>query len=70
MAKSQPHPKTLPHPVLKRIKYRSKLDGQRYIDPGQEEVTFEHLADEDYALLRKKNIIGEPGTAAPAKAES
>lgn len=44
-----------PHVVLRRIKYRSRLEGERYIDPGTGElVTFEHMLDRwrDYKQLR------------------
>lgn len=58
--------KAQPHPVLRRIKYRSGLEGQRYIDPGTEEVPFDHLDDVGYQLLLKKKIIGLPGSAKPA----
>ena len=46
--------KLLPHVVLKRIKYRSHLDGERYIDPGTGElVTFEHITEwRSYKALR------------------
>ncbi len=54
------------HDVLKRLKYRSKLPGERYIDPGQEQVTFDHLSDADYLLLLRKHII-RPAAPAPAK---
>lgn len=49
--------KTKPHNILKRIKYRSHLDGMRYINPGQEVVPFDHLSDRDYTMLRRKRII-------------
>lgn len=49
--------KTNKHEVLKRLKYRSKLPGERYIDPGAELVTFEHLSDVAYLLLRRKKTI-------------
>jgi hypothetical protein len=38
--------KAQPHVVLRRTKYRSRLPGERYIDPGTGEVvTFEHIED-------------------------
>jgi len=46
---------TQPHVILKRVKYRSKLPGMRYIDPGSGElVTFEHMIGRwrDYKFLR------------------
>jgi hypothetical protein len=44
----------LPHVILKRVKYRSRLPGERYIDPGTGElVTFEHIEDwRNYKALR------------------
>ncbi len=57
------------HDVLARIKYRSHLDGERYIDPGTEQVTFEHLDDTGYQLLLMKNII-KPVGGAPKDEES
>lgn len=44
-----------PHVVTRRLKYRSRLEGERYIDPGTGElVTFEHMLDRwrDYKFLR------------------
>jgi hypothetical protein len=53
-----PKDKTKPHDIVKMtIKYRSKLDGERYIAPGAEQATFEHLSDADYILMRRKNLI-------------
>lgn len=54
------------HDVLVRIKYRSHLEGERYIDAGAEQVTFEHLSDADYQLLLMKKIIS-PATASKTK---
>jgi len=44
----------LPHVILKRVKYRSHLPDERYIDPGTGElVTFKHIADwRNYKALR------------------
>lgn len=44
----------LPHVVLKRIKYRSRLPDERYIDRGTGElVTFEHITEwRNYQALR------------------
>lgn len=44
----------LPHVILKRVKYRSRLPNERYIDPGTGElVTFEHIEDwRNYKALR------------------
>ena len=60
------------HYVLKRIKYRSHLEGERYIDPhpknedGTEQtITLGHLSDEDILLLRKLKIVKK----APKKAQ-
>jgi len=36
------------HDVLRRIKYRSRLKGERYINPGDEQITLDHLSDTDY----------------------
>lgn len=59
------------HEVCKRLKYRSHLDGVRYIDPYTEQVTFEHLDDADYLLLiRSKKIklaAEKPAAKKPAK---
>lgn len=46
--------KAQPHVVLRRIKYRSKLPDERYIDPDTGElVTFEHIEDwRNYKFLR------------------
>ena len=43
-----------PHVILRRVKYRSHLPGERYIDPGTGElVTFEHITDwRNYKALR------------------
>lgn len=49
--------KTKKHEILFRLKYKSHTPEARYIDPGQEQVTFEHLADADYLKLRKKRFI-------------
>lgn len=73
MATIDPKDKTKPHDIVKMtIKYRSHLDGQRYIEPGAETVTFEHLSDADYVLMRRKNLIkpaAEPAKASAAKKE-
>lgn len=61
--------KTKIHDILKRIKYRSKLEGQRYIDPGEEQVTFEHLDDAGYLKLVKKKFIKPAATAGKTPAE-
>lgn len=61
-----PKDKTKLHDITKRIKYQSRLPGARYIDPGTEQVTFEHLSDTDYLLLRRKRII-KPAAAAVSK---
>ncbi len=44
----------LPHVILRRVKYRSHLPGERYIDPGTGElVNFEHIEDwRNYKALR------------------
>lgn len=46
--------KAQPHVILQRVKYRSRLPGERYIDPGSGElVTFEHIEDwRNYKALR------------------
>lgn len=55
--------KAQPHQPLRRIKYRSGLDGQRYVDPdpekdwAKENLTMEHLDDVGYKLLLKKRVI-------------
>jgi hypothetical protein len=59
-------PQDGPHEVLTRIKYRSHLPGERYIDPGAETPTFEHLDDTGYQLLLMKNIIRPVGAGAAA----
>jgi hypothetical protein len=48
-----------PHVILRRVKYRSHLPDERYIDPGTGElVTFEHIADwRSYKALRDGNHI-------------
>lgn len=69
MAAIDPKDKTKPHDIVKMtVKYRSHLDGERYIKPGEEQVTFEHLSDADYILMRRKNLIRpavETAAAAP-----
>lgn len=60
-------PQDGPHEVLRRIKYRSHLEGERYIDPGVETPPFDHLSDADYQLLLMKKIIRPVGAAAPAE---
>lgn len=63
-----PKDKTKPHDIVKMtIKYRSHLEGQRYIEPGAETVTFEHLSDADYILMRRKNLIRPVAETAAAK---
>ncbi len=49
----------LPHVILRRVKYRSHLPGERYIDPGTGElVNFEHIEDwRNYKALRDGNHI-------------
>ena len=59
--------KSKPHEVLKRIKYRSGYADSRYIDPGEEVVTMEHLDDSGYALLVKLKYIAPVKTKSPAK---
>ena len=59
------------HDVCKRLKYRSHLDGMRYIEPYSEQVTFEHLEDADYLLLiRSKKIKLAETKPAPKKAST
>ena len=70
MAAIDPKDKSKPHDIVKMtIKYRSRLDGERYIKPGEEKVPFDHLSDADYILMRRKNLI-RPAveTAAPKPA--
>lgn len=58
MANIDPKDKTKPHDIVKlTIRYRSHLDGERYIKPGEEAVPFDHLSDADYILMRRKNLI-------------
>lgn len=61
--------KKLPHVVTRRIKYRSRLEGERYIDPNTGElVTFEHIEDwRSYKALRDGRHI-RLATAAEIKA--
>ena len=60
--------KKKPHLVLRRIKYKSKQKGQRYIDGGTDEkVTFEHLEDAGYMTLIQMRFI-EPATNTGGKA--
>ena len=54
--------KALPHDILRMtVKYKSHTPDARYIVPGAEQVSFEHLSDDDYRLMIKKGLI------APAK---
>lgn len=64
---STQRPQDGPHEVLQRIKYRSHLSEQRYIDPGTETPTFEHLDDVGYQLLLTMKIIRPVGQAAPTE---
>lgn len=66
-AKAAQRPQDGPHEILSRVKYRSHLTGQRYIDPGVETPTFEHLADADYQLLLIMKIIRPVDAAVPAE---
>jgi hypothetical protein len=66
VSKIAKRPQDGPHEVLTRIKYRSHLDGERYIEAGAEQVTFEHVSDADYQLLLMKKII-KPVTAVANK---
>ena len=72
MAAIDPKDKTKPHDIVKMtVKYRSHLDGERYIKPGEEQVPFDHLSDADYILMRRKNFIRpavETAAAAPKAA--
>lgn len=45
------------HDVNFRLKYKSGLPECRYIDPGEDQVTFEHLDDAGYLRLRRKGYI-------------
>lgn len=61
--------KARPHEVLKRIKYKSGQEGQRYIEPdaskdwSKEKVTFEHLDAAGYATLLKARRIKPVATS-------
>lgn len=59
--------KSKKHDICKRVKYRSKLPDERYINPGDEQVTFEHLADVDYLKLCKKGFIKPVATSKATK---
>ncbi len=50
--------KSKKHDVLKRVKYASHFDKKKteYLDPGQKQVTLEHLSDTDYELLIRKRV--------------
>lgn len=67
MATISPSDKIKKHDVLKRLKYQSGTPQARYIDPGAEQVPFDHLSDADYLLLRKKRVIAVAATSKTAK---
>jgi hypothetical protein len=62
--KAAQRPQDGPHEILRRIKYRSHQEGERYIDAGAETPTFDHLSDSDYQLLVMKKIIRPVGAGA------
>jgi hypothetical protein len=69
MLKVNPRDKTKVHRVVQPIRYHGKGEhAGALVMPGDAELSFDHLSDAGYLLLRQKGVIVpvEAGKRAPA----